>query len=211
MKPAPAISTLATAGLDGSTAHQRLRQFARILARCLGEPHGEIAREIAVLRVAGALDLDARNRARRAAPGLRGNAAERLRQQFFDQGLQGGSEGCGVQRVGSLAPRAPRNPLNPLPADRRRSTSAGRADPGSSSTSGSQFVRKRCKVDARRRLDQEVRAKVIGAPRHQGARGPQHFDRRLRAADGRNRPRRARNASSPELSLASARSMASRE
>jgi hypothetical protein len=36
--------------------HQRLRQVARILARRFGDAHGDVALEVAVLRIARALD-----------------------------------------------------------------------------------------------------------------------------------------------------------
>ena len=68
MNPAPAISTLASAALAGSadlSASASLRGFWRVGLR---EAHGDIAREIAVLRIARALHFDRRRRARPAAP-----------------------------------------------------------------------------------------------------------------------------------------------
>ncbi len=109
-------------------AHQRLRQFARILARCLGEPHGKVAREIAVLRVARVLDLDART-ARAERHQVFRQRCQGLRQQFFDQCLQGGSKVSRSTKGRQFSAARARNPLNPLRADRRRSTSAGRAAP----------------------------------------------------------------------------------
>ena len=48
MNPAPAISTLAMAGVGGSARLERFGQLARVLARRLGQPHGDVAGEVAV-------------------------------------------------------------------------------------------------------------------------------------------------------------------
>ena len=58
MNPAPASSALATSSLFGSACDDRLRELARILARSLGEPHRDVAREVAVFLVARAFDDD---------------------------------------------------------------------------------------------------------------------------------------------------------
>jgi hypothetical protein len=42
--------------IGGQRGHQRLRQIARVLARRLGDAHGDVALEVAVLRVACAFD-----------------------------------------------------------------------------------------------------------------------------------------------------------
>ena len=56
MKPAPATSALETSALLRQRGDDRLRQFARVLARRLGDAHGDVALEVAVLRVARAFD-----------------------------------------------------------------------------------------------------------------------------------------------------------
>ena len=56
MKPAPAISALVIRLFAGQGRDDGLRQFARVLARGLGEAHGDVAGEVAVLRIARALD-----------------------------------------------------------------------------------------------------------------------------------------------------------
>ena len=95
MKPAPAMSTLATAALCGQRASPALRPaLARILAGRLGQPHGKIAGEIAVLRIAGVLHLDADAARVAGTPGLPA-APQGLSQQFFDQSLQRRSQVSG--------------------------------------------------------------------------------------------------------------------
>ena len=56
MKPAPAISALVTSAFVGQRRDDGLRQLARILARGLGQAHGDVAGEVAVLAIARALD-----------------------------------------------------------------------------------------------------------------------------------------------------------
>ena len=58
MKPAPATSALCDQRVRRQRRDQRLRQLARILARGLGDAHGDVALEVAVLRVARAFDHD---------------------------------------------------------------------------------------------------------------------------------------------------------
>ena len=72
--------------------HQGLRQLSRILARGFGKPHGEVAGEITVLGVPRVLDLDA-HIARRGGHQVLRQLRHRMRQQFFNQGLQGESVG----------------------------------------------------------------------------------------------------------------------
>ena len=207
MKPAPAISTLATAGLAGS-GHERLGQFARILTRGFGEPHGEIAGEIAVLRVAGAFDLDARSPGWRRAAALRAAAASAWRSNFSIRVFKANPWVLSAKGRQFTAARA--RPLNLLPADRRRSTNAGPAarqrldqrQPGASKSAARGSVRRFRSADARE----------SDRPGAQSRRWPDpstltagSFSARLESTAAR------RNASSPTLSLASARSMARRE
>ena len=56
MKPAPATSHLTTKGVAGSAVDDSLGQLARFESRSLGEPHGDVGREIAIGGIARALD-----------------------------------------------------------------------------------------------------------------------------------------------------------
>ena len=56
MKPAPATSALSDQRIRRQRRNQRLRQLAWILACRFREAHGDIALEVAVLRIARALD-----------------------------------------------------------------------------------------------------------------------------------------------------------
>ena len=58
MKPAPATEASAISVFAGSAATRALRELARVLAGRLGEHHGDVALEVAVLRVARAFDHD---------------------------------------------------------------------------------------------------------------------------------------------------------
>jgi hypothetical protein len=67
-----------------------MRDFARVLARRLGELHGQIGGEISVLRISGALYLYGSSVQARGHH-VGGDRCERLAQQGVDQGFQGGS------------------------------------------------------------------------------------------------------------------------
>ena len=71
-------------------AEQGVGQFARVLARRLGQLHRDVAGEIAVLRIAGALDLDGEITLSGGYQGV-GQRCQGAAQQGFDQGLQCGS------------------------------------------------------------------------------------------------------------------------
>jgi hypothetical protein len=190
-------------GDRGSAAapHQRLGELARILARRLAS---RMARLLAKSPCCASRVRSTSMRRSRAARGTRisGKRGERLAQQCFDQSLQGGPLS---NRKGSAVYR---KALNRLRADRRRSTSAARR-PGQRLDRGSQRLRKRCSGARARALDQQMRAKVIGAPRDQRGGGAEHADRLVE--DGRARRPRLAESVQAALSLASARSSASRE
>src|SRR5271156_5850344 len=102
---------------------QRLGNFARILAGRLGEAHGQIGGEIAVLSIARAFNFDAA-----AARGRRYQIFRKLRERLGEQGFNQVFQNQSVFSIGKGS-AVYRKELNPLPADRRRSTSAGRALP----------------------------------------------------------------------------------
>ena len=148
MKPAPAISTLATAGLAGSartSASASLRGFWRValasrMARLLAKSPCCASR----VRSTSMLDV-----ARGGGHQVFRQRAERLPQQFFDQGLQGESVGRSTKGRQFTAARP----------ESSQSTSSGSTSidqrkpggPGSFSTSGSQSLEKALQRGPRRR------------------------------------------------------------
>ncbi len=59
MKPAPATSVRAMSSLGGSAATIACRQLARVAARGLRQAQRDVGGEVAVLRIARALDVTA--------------------------------------------------------------------------------------------------------------------------------------------------------
>ena len=154
---------LAIAGLQAAPP-RALRPACGDSGARLGEAHGEIGREVAVLRVLACARPRRRRRARRAEPGF-GQRDERLAQQVFDQGLQGGSA-VWIKGSGSL-PKARKRP-NLLPADPHRSTSAIRAARAAILRAAAR-ARESAAAGSVWGLEQKVGAKVIGPPGDQGA------------------------------------------
>ena len=194
MKPAPAISIFATAGSGGSAAAIASASLRGFWRAALGEAHGEIGREVAVLRVLGALDLDRDAALLRRAPRIRATrrapGAARIRSGSSSRSLGVLSEGPQfiLNASETLGP-------SPPPADRRRSTSAIPAAPGSCSTEGKPAAEKALQRRPRRALEQQVGAKVIGAPGDQRRRGAEHAHLcRRSAAPRRPRPRESDSA-----------------
>ena len=136
---------------------QGLGELARILARGLGELHGQVTGEVAVLRVASAFDFDA-ERTSRGRHHLIGQRLERRPQQFFDQDFH---------RGGSLPWRRPRGltllDLERIDVDRPAQTRGTRKRLDHRQPARQEALQ----TAARRRLDEHMRPKVIGAARHQ--------------------------------------------
>ncbi len=105
-------------------AQQCVGQLAGILARRLGQLHGQIARKIAVLRVARVFDLHV-HAARAGRHQVFRQCRQRFVEQFFNHGLQGEFQGFFAKGRQFTAMRA-RNPLNLRREDPRRWTSAVR-------------------------------------------------------------------------------------
>ena len=102
MKPAPAISTLAIESFAGSACTRASANLRGFCSRGFRQPHGQIAGEIAVLRIAGVVDLDARRRAPRRAPAPPAappaRAAAGIRSGLF----KGNPSRVQITKVGSL-------------------------------------------------------------------------------------------------------------
>ncbi len=117
---------------------QRGCQCARILARGLGQAHGDIAGEIAMQGIARVIDLND-DAARRRRHEFVGQGSQRLPQQGLDQILHCCSADGAYERVASLPESAQSTSSGSTSIDQRRPGGAGER-----STSGSQSLSIRC-------------------------------------------------------------------
>ena len=208
MNPAPAISTLASAAFAGNAGHERLGEFARILPRRFRETHGDIAREIAVLRVARALHFEA-------------DVALGRRHQRIGQCASACRNNCSI-RVFKANPRVVKGSAvyRGAQPQRPQSTSRGSTSidqrkpvgPGRDSTTGSHCAEKALqrRPRSRSRSADALESDRLAA-RSRRVAGPEHAYRTVRERASASGCGAQESVQARALSFASARSSASRE
>src|SRR5258708_4449639 len=178
MKPAPAISTLATAGLAGS---DRTRASASLRGFWRAALASRMARLLAKSPCCASRVFSTSTLKARSAAGTRasGRAAHACRRKISVKGLQGKPWGPGTKPVKSTKGRqfTAKCSIHFQRIHVNGPTQAGRT---------AQFfhlrqpiLQKALQSGPRGGLDQEMRTEVIGPSRDQGAGGPQHFDGRF--------------------------------